>query len=112
MKSKVKFGLGSSNKEVIIASVVKIDSDDVRDRIAHGFFEGMGYDSNICYLNFWPSESGCSNFEIYPIKADLWSCEQLAKSISTIQMENIIKAFEAEILKRQNTKSEINTPMP
>lgn len=69
MKSSVKFGLGDGNREIIEAHVVY--SEDVRDRIARGFVEGMGYDSSLCYLRFRPVDGGQSVFEIYPLNGNI-----------------------------------------
>lgn len=101
MKSKIKFGLGSQNKEVIIGNVYKIWGDDVRDRIAAGFVENMGYDSNLCFLRFYASDTpGESYFEIYPMRADLEDCSFIAKSIPLTQLINLTEVFKEEIKAR------------
>lgn len=79
MKSKLRFDLGDNNREVIFGHVIR-DREDVRDRIAYGFVEGMGYDSHLCFLRFFPSESGQSQFEIYPVNIN--DVSELVKSLS------------------------------
>jgi len=88
MKSMVKFSLGDGNREIIESRVE--GSDDVRDKIARGFKEGMGYESNLCYLRFLPSESGVSIFEIYPLRND----DELDKEfIGNLCREQVMKLY-------------------
>lgn len=66
MRSKIKFHLGDSNREIVSATIVKT-SDDVRDRIANGFIENLGYESNLCEVRkYFPAE-GEVIMDLYPV---------------------------------------------
>jgi hypothetical protein len=68
MKSRIKFDLGENNKEIISARIVK-DNEDVRDRIASGFKEGFGYESNICLVKIYQPELNETILDIYPVNS-------------------------------------------
>lgn len=50
MYSKVKFDIGEEYLPCIVAEIRQ--SDDVRDKIAKGFKERFGFDSNLCHVEF------------------------------------------------------------
>lgn len=65
MKSKLKFDLGENNREIISATIVKTN-EDVRDRIASGFLQGLGY-GTVCQVRIYQPNLNEAMMDIYPV---------------------------------------------
>lgn len=53
MESKIKFDLNSQNEAVVSATII-FDSEDVRDKVARNFYEGLGHYSNLAHITIMP----------------------------------------------------------
>lgn len=80
MKSRIKFSLGPYNGEIIEGVVTTKGSDDIRDRIAKGFIQGLNYESNLCFIEFGSQrENDETPFTIFPVCGKSENSERNAK---------------------------------
>ena len=54
MESKVYFDLNGQDESVVVAKI--ISTDDVRDKVARRFKDGLGYESNLALVRILPDE--------------------------------------------------------
>lgn len=118
MKSKVKFDLNASNEAVITAEIVF--TDDVRDKVARTFHEGLGYDSNLAYVNIHPhlEMPGLVNIngkevdgmiivkrlQIKTFGASPTETLELCRNLCTCQLESLLKNIPIELTRRKKSQ--------
>ncbi len=114
MKSKIRFDLNASNESVITAEIVY--TDDVRDKVARTFYEGLGYESNLAYLNIQPDFQipGLLNIggketdtmfagrriEIKTFRGE--ETDMLCQQLCSAQLEALLKAIPKELKRRKS----------
>lgn len=118
MKSKIKFDLNGQNEAVVSAQII-FDSEDVRDKVARSFHEGLGYKSNLAYVEIHPdteihgllnSSAAATvigvtmtgrNIQIKTFGGDAESTDKLCYLLCSTQLENLLKAIPKELKRRK-----------
>jgi hypothetical protein len=114
MESKVKFDLNANNESVIVAQIVS--SDDVRDKIARRFYEGLGTSSNLALVTIfpetmvklrgsesvaWAEEVRMNQVQIKTVFGDPESTSVWLKELCTEQLEVISSEIEKVLVGRK-----------
>lgn len=112
MKSKIRFDLNSQDQAVVTAEIVY--TDDVRDKVARTFYERLGYESNLAYVEIHPDTEihGIQDgkdvsikgrrIEIKTFGGDPQSTMELSKNLCTPQLEMLLKNIPSELKRRKN----------
>lgn len=111
MESRIRFDLNSQDQAVVTAEIIY--TDDVRDKVARTFYERLGYESNLAYIEIHPdyeihgirdtkdvSVKG-KRIEIKTCGADPVSTLELCKNICTYQLEMLLKNIPVELKRRK-----------
>lgn len=104
MKSKIKFDLNSQDQAVVTAEIIY--TDDVRDKVARTFYERLGYDSNLAFIEILPydtmGQEVRKGIEIKTFGGDPVSTLELCRNLSTLQLEMLLKNIPVELKRRKN----------
>lgn len=111
MKSKIRFDLNGLNEAVVTAEI--IHTNDVRDKVARTFHEGLGHESNLAYVEIHPDveihgiEDGKDatykgrRIQIKTFGGDPQSTLELCKNLCTLQLEMLLKNIPVELKRRK-----------
>ena len=117
MESKIKFDLNGQNEAVVSATII-FESEDVRDKVARTFYEGLGHYSNLAHVMIYPDNKiyGLKNvngtildagrngrmIQIKTFGGDMESTLKLCGELSTHQLEMLLTNIPAELEKRKS----------
>lgn len=111
MKSKINFDLNGHGEAVVTARIVL--TDDVRDKVAKRFVEGLGYESILCSCWFTnhgvlKDEEGndcdASMIEIRAVGSGLGDFQEFVSLMGNNGLDKLYEAVKREIKFRERTK--------